>query len=144
MFYAITMKLFIVESYVSEEQLYSFAWRIPFFISVLGGFMAFYMRKHLLEPEDFIKAKVQENLVSNPFMVMIRTQKINFFKLATIFLTTQVSFFVVFIYGKTMMIINMKTIMETVMNIMITITTKLIMKTIMKTMMETVMKTRMD
>ena len=99
-----SLTIFIVESYVSEEQLYSFAWRIPFFISVLGGFMAFYMRKHLLEPEDFIKAKVQENLVSNPFMVMIRTQKINFFKLATIFLTTQVSFFVVFIYGKTMMI----------------------------------------
>ena len=99
-----SLTIFIVESYVSEEQLYSFAWRLPFFISVVGGFLAFYMRKHLLEPEDFIKAKVQENLVSNPFMVMIRTQKINFFKLATIFLTTQVSFFVVFVYGKTMMI----------------------------------------
>jgi MFS transporter, MHS family, proline/betaine transporter len=80
-----SLTIFIVESYVSEEQLYSFAWRIPFFISVLGGFMAFYMRKHLLEPEDFIKAKVQENLVSNPFMVMIRTQKINFLSLLLYF-----------------------------------------------------------
>jgi MHS family proline/betaine transporter-like MFS transporter len=99
-----SLTIFIVESYASEEQLYSFAWRIPFFISVVGSFIAFYMRKHLLEPDDFLKAKSQESLVSNPFMMMIRTQKRNLLKLFAIFLTTQVSFFVVFIYGKTMMI----------------------------------------
>jgi len=98
------LTIFIVESYVSKEQLYTVAWRIPFFISVVGGFIALYMRTHLLEPEEFIKAKTQEGLVKNPFMMMLATEKRNLLKLFAVFLTTQVSFFVVFIYGKTMMI----------------------------------------
>lgn len=95
--------IFIVEAMVTEEALYSYAWRIPFFVSVVGSFIAYYMRKNLLETEDFITAKQTGNLIRNPFMEMLRNHKATLLSLFSIFLTTQISFFVVFIYGKTMM-----------------------------------------
>lgn len=96
--------IFIVESVATEEVLYSYAWRIPFFISVVGSIVAYYMRKNLLETEDFVIAKKNGLLIGNPFMEMLRNHKTTLVGLFAIFLTTQVSFFVVFIYGKTMMI----------------------------------------
>ena len=96
--------IFIVESLVTEEEIYSFAWRIPFFISILGSIMSFYMRKTLLETEDFLIIKKTHKLVNNPFLEMLRNHKSSLFSLFAIFLTTQVSFFIVFIFGKTMMI----------------------------------------
>lgn len=95
--------IFIVESCVSEETVYAYAWRIPFFISVFGSLVAFYMRKNLLETDDFILAKKTNTLVANPLKEMFKSHKSTLLSLFALFLTTQVSFFVVFIYGKTMM-----------------------------------------
>jgi MHS family proline/betaine transporter-like MFS transporter len=96
--------IFIVESWVSKQALYAYAWRIPFFISVTGSILAFYMRRHLLESQDFIVAQQNHNLVRNPLAEMFRNHKASLVRLFAIFLTTQISFFVVFIFGKTMMI----------------------------------------
>ena len=96
--------IFIVESLATKEVIYSFAWRIPFFISVFGAMIGFYMRKTLLETEDFIIAKQNSELIANPFMEMLKNHKTTLFSLFAIFFTTQISFFIVFIFGKTMMI----------------------------------------
>lgn len=95
--------IFLVERFVSQEAIYAYAWRWPFFISVLGGVIAFYMRKNLLETEDFKVAQASNILVANPLKEMFKNYKGTLISLFAIFLTTQVSFFVVFIYGKTMM-----------------------------------------
>lgn len=99
-----SLTILIVERVATPEQIYSFAWRIPFFVSVAGSFLAFYMRLNLLESDDFVKAKEANALITNPFMEMLRNHKVTLVSLFGIFLTTQVSFFVVFIFGKTMMI----------------------------------------
>ena len=99
-----SLTILVVESLVSKEQLYSFAWRIPFFVSVLGSIVAFYMRMHLLESSDFMEVKETRTLVRNPLFELFKQHKVTLFSLFGIFLTTQVSFFVVFIFGKTMMI----------------------------------------
>ncbi len=96
--------IFIVESWVTQETLYAYAWRIPFFISVIGSLLAFYMRRNLLESPDFITVKQNQNLVRNPLAELFRSHKTSLLSLFAIFLTTQISFFVVFIFGKTMMI----------------------------------------
>jgi MFS transporter, MHS family, proline/betaine transporter len=96
--------IFIVEMFISQEAIYTYAWRIPFFISVLGAIVAFYMRKSLLETEDFIIAKENSQLIANPFMEMLRNHKAKILNLFAIFLTTQISFFIVFIFGKSLMI----------------------------------------
>ncbi|MBS0287480.1 MAG: MFS transporter [Proteobacteria bacterium] len=96
--------IYIVESFASEEAIYAYAWRLPFFISVAGSLIVFYMRKTLLETDDFMIAKKTNSLVANPLKEMFKNHKATLLSLFAIFLTTQVSFFVVFIYGKTMMI----------------------------------------
>jgi MHS family proline/betaine transporter-like MFS transporter len=96
--------IFIVESLVTQETLYSYAWRIPFFVSVLGSVLAFYMRLNLFETDDFVMAQKNRELVSNPLFKLFSHHKKSLLGLFAIFLTTQVSFFVVFIFGKTMMI----------------------------------------
>jgi MHS family proline/betaine transporter-like MFS transporter len=95
--------VFIIESFLTQEDVYSYGWRIPFFISVIGSMVALYMRKNLLETQDFEDMKKRDELVSMPFFEMFKRYKIKLLQLFGIFLTTQVSFFVVFIYGKTMM-----------------------------------------
>ena len=96
--------ILLVESWVSKETVLAYAWRIPFFISVLGSFVGFYMRKSLLETPEFAQEKARDNLVTNPFFELMRNHKKTLLFLFSIFLTTQVSFFVVFIFGKSMMI----------------------------------------
>ncbi len=96
--------ILLVESCMTQEMIYAYGWRIPFFVSVIGSALAFYMRLHLLESPDFEMVKQENNLVRNPFMQMIKHHKTTLISLFGIFLTTQVSFFVIFIFGKTMMI----------------------------------------
>jgi MHS family proline/betaine transporter-like MFS transporter len=96
--------IFIIESLASKESIYAFVWRVPFFISVFGAMIGFYMRRSLLETEDFIIARNNSDLISNPFMEMLRNHKTTLFTLFAIFITTQIAFYIVFIFGKTMMV----------------------------------------
>lgn len=96
--------IFIVESWVTEETLYAYAWRIPFFISVTGSILAFYMRKHLLETTDFLEIQKEQKTHHAPILELFRHYKLSLLGLFAIFLTTQIAFFVIFIFGKTMMI----------------------------------------
>lgn len=99
--------IFIIELFVPEETIYSFAWRIPFFISVIGSFIGFYMRKNLLETADFQQVKQKNDFVKNPLFELFKNHKATLLGLFSVFLTTQVAFFVIFIFGKTMMIQNL-------------------------------------
>jgi MHS family proline/betaine transporter-like MFS transporter len=96
--------ILIVESWVTKEALYAYAWRIPFFVSVVGSLLGFYMRKNLLESPDFLIIQQKQNIIRNPLAELFRNHKVSLLSLFAIFLTTQISFFVVFIFGKTMMI----------------------------------------
>ena len=96
--------ILVVDACVTKEALYAYAWRIPFFISLIGSLLAFYMRRNLLESPDFLIVKQEKNLIHNPLAELFRNHKTALCGLFAIFLTTQISFFVVFIFGKTMMI----------------------------------------
>ena len=93
----------IIEMFVSLEMLYAFAWRIPFFISIVGALVGFYMHKFLVETTDFVVAK-KNTTSAHPFLEMIKCHKLTLLRLFAIYISTQTSFFVVFIFGKTMMI----------------------------------------
>ena len=62
------------------------------------------MRKSLAESSCFSEAREAGQLLNNPPLEMIKKHKTTILKLFGIFITTQVSFFVVFIFGKSMMI----------------------------------------
>ena len=96
--------IFVFESIFTEEEILNFAWRIPFFMSVFGAIIALYIRRSLLETSDFIQARKNNFLVKNPIFVMLKYHKYSLLKMFSIFLTTQTAFFVVLIFGKTMMV----------------------------------------
>lgn len=93
-----------IENIFTEAEVYAYAWRLPFFISVFGACIALYMRKSLSESTCFAEAKDTGQLLDNPLLEMIKNHKLQILKLFGIFITTQVSFFVVFIFGKSLMI----------------------------------------
>ena len=103
-----SLTILVVESIFTQQEIISYVWRFPFFISVVGSMIALYMRRNLLETIDFEDIKSQKQLVANPLLEMFKKHKLTILRLFAIFLTTQISFFVVFIYGKTMMIDFMK------------------------------------
>jgi MHS family proline/betaine transporter-like MFS transporter len=94
----------IIETFISRETIYAFAWRLPFFISVIGAFIGFYMRRTLLETGDFSMAQKENILIRFPFLELFKNHKRTLLRFFSIFLTTQTGFFIVFIFGKTMMI----------------------------------------
>jgi MHS family proline/betaine transporter-like MFS transporter len=96
--------ILLVESIFTSEEVFAYAWRIPFFVSVFGSLIGFYMRNNLLETDDFVQMKRDMSLVKNPFGELMKNHKAKLIGLFSIFITTQISFFVVFIFGKTMMI----------------------------------------
>lgn len=96
--------ILLVESFVSRETIYAYAWRLPFFISVAGALIGFYMRRTLLETDDFMLVQKKNNFVRYPLVEMFKNHKRTMLRLFAIFLTTQTGFFIVFIFGKTMMI----------------------------------------
>jgi MFS transporter, MHS family, proline/betaine transporter len=96
--------ILLVESFVSRETIYAYAWRIPFFISVAGALIGFYMRRTLLETNDFMLVQKKNHFVRYPLVEMFKSHKKTVLRLFAIFLTTQTGFFIVFIFGKTMMI----------------------------------------
>ena len=91
-----TSTIFLIESVFTQEEVFSYAWRIPFFISVFGAMVALYIRRSLLETTDFLQAVQDKTLLKNPIHELFKNHKYSLFKLFTIFLTTQVSFFVVY------------------------------------------------
>lgn len=96
--------ILLIEKLFTQEQIGAFAWRIPFFISVTGAMIGLYMRRALLETGDFLIAKQNNMLLNQPIIELFKNHKKTILKLFSIFLTTQVAFFVVFVFGKTMMI----------------------------------------
>ncbi len=99
-----SLTILIIERIFSQSEIYEYAWRLPFFISLFGACIAFYMRKSLSESNCFESEKLGGTLLANPIKEMFLNYKLQIAKLFGIFVTTQVSFFVVFIFGKSMMI----------------------------------------
>ena len=51
---------------LTEDQLHSWGWRVPFLLSVLGGFVGAFMRRAVDEPEQFKNAKKQHKTDATP------------------------------------------------------------------------------
>lgn len=60
--------VFIPVASMPDEQLLSWGWRIPFLSSVVLTILAFFIRRHLDEPEAFTEAKENEEVVKIPVM----------------------------------------------------------------------------
>jgi len=66
--------VFVPITLLPEEQLLSWGWRIPFWLSVVVTFVAYFLRRQLEEPPVFHELKEQEAIAALPVVELFRTR----------------------------------------------------------------------
>lgn len=78
---------------LTEEQLLAWGWRIPFILSMLGGFVGTFMRRMIQEPEQFSKAKKNHKEHSTPLVELFKYHFKTIAYVVTIELTLSIGFY---------------------------------------------------
>lgn len=78
---------------LSEEQLLSWGWRVPFLISVLGGFVGTFMRRMIQEPQQFANAKEKHKEHSTPLVELFKYHLRTIAYVVTIEFTLSIGFY---------------------------------------------------
>lgn len=84
--------------FLEESQVVSWGWRIPFLLSVVGGFIGTFMRKAVHEPEQFEKAKKQNKENVTPLKELFTFHSKTIVLVIFMELTLSVGFFVIFAF----------------------------------------------
>ena len=58
---AVGIQLLLQNLFLTDEQMHSWGWRIPFFIGAILSLIAFYLRRNMDETEAFQKSRLVEN-----------------------------------------------------------------------------------
>ncbi|AKJ42710.1 MFS transporter [Pragia fontium] len=66
---------FVLSSVLTQEQLYDWGWRVPFFFGLIIGPVGLYIRRHVHESKTFSQAEKS----ANPIKEIVQTQKKLFF-----------------------------------------------------------------
>lgn len=81
--------------FLSEEQLLAWGWRVPFLLSVIGGFVGSAMRRMIKEPEQFAKAKELHKEHSTPLVELFKHHLKTILYVITIELTLSIGFYLI-------------------------------------------------
>ncbi len=82
----------------TEEQIYAWAWRIPFLLSIIGALVGGIMRATLHDPEVFTKQKKEKHLPKMPLKELFTNHYKILFHAVCIELILSVSFYIVNIF----------------------------------------------
>ncbi|MBA3813953.1 MAG: MFS transporter [Alphaproteobacteria bacterium] len=81
--------------FLSADQLLDWGWRIPFLLSVIGGFVGSAMRRLIKEPPQFAKAKELHKEHSTPLVELFRHHLKTIAYVVTIELTLSIGFYLI-------------------------------------------------
>lgn len=98
------LTVLIIEIIFTKEEIFDYAWRIPFIISILYGLIGFYIRNKLSESEEFEEAKKSGHYTKTPFKEIALHYKSNLFSAIGIFMGLTIPFYVIVVFSKTIMI----------------------------------------
>ena len=88
----------LVSSVLTEEQFYTWGWRLPFFVGVGIGFVGYYIRHHGEESPVYEQAKKDGTLSSSPVRDTFFKYPSKIFRAFLIYLFVTVPFYVIAIY----------------------------------------------
>jgi len=80
---------------LSAEDLLSWGWRIPFLLSVVGGFIGSAMRRMVQEPQQFAKAKELHKEHSTPLVELFKNYRMTIAYVVAIELTLSIGFYLI-------------------------------------------------
>lgn len=81
--------------FLSEEQVLNWGWRIPFLISIIGGFVGTAMRRMIKEPPQFAKAKELHKELSTPVVELFKHHFKTILHVIMIDMTLAVGFYLI-------------------------------------------------
>ncbi len=82
----------------TEEQIYAWAWRIPFLLSIIGAIVGGVMRATLHDPEVFAQQKKERHLPKMPIKELFQNHRKILFHAVLIELILSVGFYIVNIF----------------------------------------------
>ena len=82
----------------TEEQIYAWAWRIPFLLSIIGAIVGGVMRATLHDPEVFTKQKKEKHLPKTPIKELFQKHRKVLFHAVCIELILSIGFYIVNIF----------------------------------------------
>ncbi len=98
---------------LSEDQVLDWGWRIPFLLSVVGGFIGSIMRRVMHEPEQFVQAKKQHKELSAPLIELFKYHFKTIAYVVTIELTLAIGFYLIVTFINTFLTAFLKIDMVT-------------------------------
>lgn len=81
--------------FLSENQLMDWGWRIPFLLSIVGGFIGSVMRQTIHEPEEFTNAKKHHKEHASPLVELFRHHSKTIIYVITIELVLAIGFYLI-------------------------------------------------
>jgi MHS family proline/betaine transporter-like MFS transporter len=98
------LTVLIIEFFFTKEEIYAYAWRIPFLISIIYGMIGFYIRSQLHESDEFKEARKKGNYTRTPFKEIATKYKKNLAIAIGVFMGLTIPFYVIVVFSKTIMV----------------------------------------
>ena len=80
---------------LSQDQLLAWGWRVPFLLSVVGGYVGYVMRRTIQEPEQFTQAKKERKEHSTPLAELFHDHWKKVFYIICIEFTLSIGFYLI-------------------------------------------------
>ncbi len=81
--------------FLSKDQLFAWGWRIPFLLSVVGGYVGYIMRQTIQEPKQFTQAKKERKKHSTPVSELFHNHWRKIFYIICMEFTLSIGFYLI-------------------------------------------------
>lgn len=71
------VSVLLLNLFLTQEQLYSWGWRLPFLLGLLFGLVGYWLRRDLHEPEVYQRLEITDK-TANPLMASLKLGKMRF------------------------------------------------------------------
>jgi len=93
-----TLVCAITNKFLGQESMLSWGWRIPFLLGAPIGLLGYWIRKSLLESEEFHSVKKAGGLSTIPLVQLVKKHRKEFVVVFTCYVLSNLAFYVNFIY----------------------------------------------
>jgi len=88
----------IASRIIEHTNMIQWGWRIPFLLAAPFGLIGFWIRKALLESEEFKVAEAKKLLVKTPLLILLKKYSGSFLALSCLYILSSSAFYINFIY----------------------------------------------